>query len=387
MTVSSTAKRPVLLCSQSSQRPHSSGYSSKTGTGGAVGGSASSFRPRRRPSPSYRPMKIPGKVKKRGDWTRGNQSQLPVHLGQIENPKDELEAELGPLAAGVVRDLRRTREQNLTAEEEMDEALRLIDYFNAPDGSTEDLIGERRALAMQGLKDPEDRKRFLDSIEEMIEEGRQLTMGLGEDGWIEDKKQPEAELDLRDLMKDREETTMEEEDRSTKLDPNQLAHGVWSELLIAVDRNVKMWRGGRLESYRALVIGGNMNGCGGFGIGKSQDPLMAVEIAGRHCRRNIFFVERYQGNGLTSDLVGKQNSCVVTLRATDNGLRGNDLCREILKRFGITNCVPKSHGNRNPFNVVRATFKALMTHESLEEIALKRGKRLVSVDRAMRMQI
>jgi ribosomal protein S5 len=59
----------------------------------------------------------------------------------------------------------------------------------------------------------------------------------------------------------------------------------------------------------------------------------------------------------------------------------------MLKRFGITNCVAKAHGNRNQYNVVDATFEALTAHESIEEIALKRGKRIVSIDRAMRMQI
>ena len=73
--------------------------------------------------------------------------------------------------------------------------------------------------------------------------------------------------------------------------------------------------------------------------------------------------------------------------STDNGLRGNELMREILKRFGITNASCKSFGNRNPYNVVRATFKALMTHDSLEDIALQRGKRILSIDKAMRMQI
>jgi small subunit ribosomal protein S5 len=171
------------------------------------------------------------------------------------------------------------------------------------------------------------------------------------------------------------------------MDPNQLAHGEWSEMLVTVDRNVKLWRGGRLESYRALVIGGNLNGCGGFGVGKALDPIVALDIASRKCKRNIFFVDRYKGSSLTRDLAGKQNSCKVMLRATDNGLRGNELIREMLKRFGITNCVAKAHGNRNPYNVVRATFKALSTHESIEEIALKRGKRIVTIDRAMRMQV
>ena len=55
--------------------------------------------------------------------------------------------------------------------------------------------------------------------------------------------------------------------------------------------------------------------------------------------------------------------------------------------MGITNVVAKAHGNRNHINVVRATFKALQTHESLDEIALTRGVRLVNLQKAKRLQI
>ena len=158
-------------------------------------------------------------------------------------------------------------------------------------------------------------------------------------------------------------------------------------MLVRTDRVRKVWRGGRIESFRALVIGGNLNGCGGFGFGKAFEPEEAVEIACRMARHNIFFVDRYRGHNLTRDLVGRQNSCKLYLRTTDNGLRGNPLACEILKLMGITNVVAKAHGSRNHYNVVRATFKALMTHESLEEIALKRGTRLVNLEKAKRLQI
>ncbi len=158
-------------------------------------------------------------------------------------------------------------------------------------------------------------------------------------------------------------------------------------MLVRTDRVVKMWRGGRIESYRALVVGGNLRGCGGFGVGKAFEPEDAVEIACRMARRNIFFVDRYRNRSLTRDLVGRQNSCKVYLRTTDNGLRGNPLACEILKLMGITNAVCKAHGSRSHLNVVRATFKALLTHESLDEIALKRGVRLINLEKAKHLGV
>ena len=330
---------------------------------------------------------IVARPKKKADWLSQNDRKF-VQLGKVRNPRDELEDSFGPLAAGVIRDTRRQIDlykAGLMIEDPVEQELRMANYLTAATGSTEDLVTERRALAVD-IPDERERLQFLDDVESTIEEKQREFMGL--DGSEDSIKEPKE--DERDVFGDgfeEDDDPGEAKDPDVYMSPNQLAHGEWSEMLVSVDRNIKLWRGGRLESYRALVIGGNLNGCGGFGLGKSQDPILAVDVAGRMCKRNIFFVDRYQGNGLTRDLVGKQNSCIVRLRATDNGLRGNELVREILKRFGITNCVAKSHGNRNPYNVVRATFKALMTHESIEDIALKRGKRIVSIDRAMRMQI
>ena len=147
------------------------------------------------------------------------------------------------------------------------------------------------------------------------------------------------------------------------------------ECTIKVDRVQKPERGGTTVRYRALVIGGNGNGAAGFGIGKALSPNEAIVKACKHCKRNVFYVDRYLNSGLSYDLAGKHNSCRVRLRAVspDYGLHGHPLIVEILKYAGVSDATGKSHGNRNPYNVVYATFKALMTHESLEEIAMKRG--------------
>lgn len=162
-----------------------------------------------------------------------------------------------------------------------------------------------------------------------------------------------------------------------------------AEMVIRVDRVQKVQKGGTRVRYRALVIGGNCKGCAGFGIGKANSPQEATANAARMCKRNIFFVDRYKGTALTKHLAGRHNSCKVILRAVEpnRGLFGHPLVCDILLFFGITDCTAKTHGNRNQYNVVRSTFKALMTHESLEEVALKRGKRLMNLEQARRLQI
>lgn len=335
---------------------------------------SSTFRPRRRSAKNYRPVVAGRKVEKDRKLVDLSSS------GKIKKPKDELDKEFSPLAADVIRSTRQEIARREFGEDPVEQELRMADYMTSEIGSTEDLVATRRAAFMDS-RSKEEREQFTEGLDKLIEKGRAWTMDLHED------KSGLGDEQKKDFFSDLEEEETDDKDPEIYMDPNQLAHGQWSEMLVTVDRNVKLWRGGRLESYRALVIGGNLNGCGGFGVGKALDPIVALDIASRKCKRNIFFVDRYKGSSLTRDLAGKQNSCKVMLRATDNGLRGNELVREMLKRFGITNCVAKAHGNRNPYNVVRATFKALTTHESIEEIALKRGKRIVSIDRAMRMQV
>ncbi len=71
----------------------------------------------------------------------------------------------------------------------------------------------------------------------------------------------------------------------------------------------------------------------------------------------------------------------------DYGLHRHSLIVEIPKYAGVSDATGKSHGNQNLYNVVYTTFKAMMTHESLEEIAMKRGKKLLNLQRARRLGI
>jgi small subunit ribosomal protein S5 len=48
--------------------------------------------------------------------------------------------------------------------------------------------------------------------------------------------------------------------------------------------------------------------------------------------------------------------------------------RAIFDVMGVRNIVAKSHGSTNPYNMVRATLKALEQLRTPAEIAAKRGK-------------
>lgn len=258
--------------------------------------------------------------------------------------------------------------------------MRMADYVTADLGSTEDLVGERRAL--MDAWDDEQREEFIEALKDFEKECEEFKLMDHEYDFSKDKEMEKDTANVRARGSGRE---VDEEE----IDPNQKAFGPWSETIVRVDRVQKVQRGGTMVRYRALVIGGNLNGCAGYGIAKANAPNEACAAATRMARRNIFFVDRYLGTGLTSSLAGRHNSCKVSLFSVspNRGLHGHPLILEILKYFGISDCTAKSHGNRNVYNVVYATFKALLTHESLEDIALKRGKRMITLERSKKLRI
>jgi small subunit ribosomal protein S5 len=295
---------------------------------------------------------------------RSKKAKAPVIL----HDDADLTKAVGPDAASALKYIERYGDRQMGHED----FLRAADFMTSDLGTTEDLVGRRRGL-MEAWS-PQEAKELEERLDELIEEEADnawQTVPWNENLMSDDK-------DFKPIRNDEED-----------VDPNQMAFGPWSDTVVRVDRVQKVQRGGTMVRYRALVIGGNLNGCAGFGVAKANAPNEATAAASRMAKRNIFFIDRYNGSGLTNDLAGRHNSCRVHLRSVNNnkGLNGHPLIMEILKYFGITDCTAKSHGNRNVYNVVRATFKAIMTHESLEDIALKRGKRLMNLERAKKLRI
>jgi hypothetical protein len=138
------------------------------------------FRPARRPNRKYRPI---SPRKKLDEASLRSNAKNPLHddidpmrveLGKVKNPRDELEATFGPLAADVLRDVRREMALKRKGGEEdpFEEELRMADYLTARTGSTEDLVGERRALAFD-IPDEKERVRFMEELDSLVEERQQ----------------------------------------------------------------------------------------------------------------------------------------------------------------------------------------------------------------------
>lgn len=60
--------------------------------------------------------------------------------------------------------------------------------------------------------------------------------------------------------------------------------------------------------------------------------------------------------------------------AEGTGIIAGGPMRAVFDAVGIRNIVAKAHGSTNPYNMVRATMKALEALRSPADIAAKRGK-------------
>lgn len=157
-------------------------------------------------------------------------------------------------------------------------------------------------------------------------------------------------------------------DQSTKSDGMQ-------EKLVAVSRNAKVVKGGRIFSFAAITVVGDGNGRIGFGRGKAREVPVAIQKALESARKNMCQVVLKNGT-LHSQIAGKHGATRVFMKPASEGtgIIAGGAMRAVFEVLGIKNVLAKIIGSTNPINVVRATLKALSNVTTPEYVAAKRGK-------------
>ena len=152
------------------------------------------------------------------------------------------------------------------------------------------------------------------------------------------------------------------------------------EKLVAVNRVPKVVKGGRQFGFTALTVVGDGRGKVGFGYGKAREVPVAIQKAMQAARKNLASVPLKDAT-LHYPLKGSHGATRVFMQpaADGTGLIAGGGMRAVFECAGVRNVLAKSHGSRNPINVVRATFKALTSIQSPEDIAAKRGKRVEEI--------
>ncbi len=148
-----------------------------------------------------------------------------------------------------------------------------------------------------------------------------------------------------------------------------------SEKLVAVSRNAKVVKGGRIFSFAAIVVVGDGNGRIGFGRGKAREVPVAIQKALEAARKNMRLVS-LNGNTLYSAATGRHGATKVFMKPASEGtaIIAGGAMRAVFEVLGVKNVLAKIIGSTNPINVVRATLNALEHVATPEYVASKRGK-------------
>lgn len=146
------------------------------------------------------------------------------------------------------------------------------------------------------------------------------------------------------------------------------------EKLVEVNRVAKTVKGGRIFSFTALTVVGDGQGRVGFGRGKAREVPMAIQKAMEAARRNMIDVD-LDGNTIQYATTSNHGASKVYMQPASEGtgVIAGGAMRAVLELAGVQNVLAKCYGSTNPVNVVRATFKALQTMNSPEQVAEKRG--------------
>lgn len=184
--------------------------------------------------------------------------------------------------------------------------------------------------------------------------------------------------DIREMNEEEKDMKFDDEEEDDSINLQRL--GLLRQI-VHVDKVQKVTTQGNILRFRAMVVVGNRQGCAGYAVGKGASVPDAILRGTKLAMKNFTYIDRFDDRTLFHEVRGKWNSCTLFLRPAPQGkgLTVSDTVACVLDCFGITDVVSKTHGQRNPYTVIKATFDALAQHETAEEIALKTGHSLVEV--------
>ena len=151
--------------------------------------------------------------------------------------------------------------------------------------------------------------------------------------------------------------------------------------LVFINRVSTVVKGGRRFSFAALVVVGAQKGHVGFGHGKAREVPEAIKKATDAAKASLVKVPLKEGRTLHHDIEGRHGAGKVVLRTAPpgTGIIAGGPMRAVFEVLGIQDVVAKSIGSSNPYNMVRATIKALAKINSPRQVAARRGKKVNEV--------
>jgi len=153
------------------------------------------------------------------------------------------------------------------------------------------------------------------------------------------------------------------------------------EKLVHINRVSKTVKGGKRFGFAALVVVGDGKGRAGFGHGKAREVPEAITKATAAAKKKMIRVPLKEGRTLHHDCMGHFGAGLVNVRTAPagTGIIAGGPMRAVFESLGVADVVTKSIGTSNPYNMVRATFDALVHQTSPKSVAQRRGKKVADL--------
>ncbi len=153
------------------------------------------------------------------------------------------------------------------------------------------------------------------------------------------------------------------------------------EKLVHINRVSKTVKGGKRFGFAALVVVGDGKGRVGFGHGKAREVPEAITKATAAAKKKMVRIPLKEGRTLHHDGKGRFGAGKVNLRSAPagTGIIAGGPMRAVFESLGVHDVVTKSVGTSNPYNMIRATFDALVNQTSPKSVAQRRGKKVADL--------
>ncbi|MEK7270626.1 MAG: 30S ribosomal protein S5 [Planctomycetota bacterium] len=149
------------------------------------------------------------------------------------------------------------------------------------------------------------------------------------------------------------------------------------ERVLSIRRTAAVMKGGRRFSFSALVVVGDGRGRVGYGYSKAKEVPQAVEKAVKIAKKNLITVPFWKKT-IPHEVVAKYRASRVMLRPAveGTGIVAGQTIRAVMSLCGYQDILTKAFGNTNPINLLKATFEAIRSLRSRQDIERLRGVRL-----------